>query len=1030
MRTDIPSGLQSHLETRETTLCWCWRITKTDNTVLGFTNHDRDLTFGSVTYEASTGFLGTEIESQLGMSVDNMDVYGAVDSVNISEADIEAGLYDNAEIEVYLVNWSNSASRTFTWDDVFQDHTRYGGEDWGGYGTAELTAGHEALEWFIGTYLSTINPGPARLELTSPTGELYLGGRVDFQGINDLVIDLGNTEVLRFRRDYFWGILYVWGTESTVGGAIRIQGASAGDTTIVLDEPAHIQVGYVLSLRTDATAPGYHPFENRETLIVTGVSGNTLTLSVPLAIDAPYENPLNFPGETLDPSTVTRLVGGTLVADADAGDSSILIADTAGITAGDWMRVATSELPTYQGNQFTHLDSQIDQTEEFGDIPINEELLQVASVFAGTVTFTRPLEKNKLTAWSAFAHKIDPCENVHILGGDWKGITDQGGEDPWKHQYIWARYNVGGSVRGCTFDTDATIPLVNRRMGQAVRYDTGYGNLVEDITVGRGAGIDAGEAYGVSLRRGEAHSTVRYSHFTNCRHSVELWSTSGGCIVEYNTATNGTSSDFDTHGSWNTGVTIRHNYATNDGLLLSSDLGGLPDAIRVGNNKFIFDENVTITDNRVEAYRGNALSIVPAARDVTATGLHCIDVDRVLSILRNSRHPLMYAENISVSAVLSDGTTDRLIEVSHSDGNTVVDGLTLFDWDSGVNGTAGTTSSVTAGVRILNASDVDISGFRLKDLDTPTFGYGFSFRDSADVTFYDSWQQSGERFLDIRNVTNFSGTGLQVHDLTAAAPYTVNEVGTCTGSVTLEYVGFTPATNLIALSYTGTLDAGSLDTADQVGGQTQPSVFDYTDPVMDISDYPDRVTMKKGNLGEVRRGKTMFQTEVRGISNQLQQVKGRTYQYACDALLGDSRCKKSLTGSTYTGTSAVASTNGYSSLTTSGLGSYANGWFSRGKLTFTSGNNDGIVREVKTHFNTDGVVTISLWEPTPFEIAASDTFSITAGCDKLFKTCKSKFSNGDNFRGFPHTPGSNTVIQYASTGDPNFDGGGNFVGKD
>ena len=61
MRTDIPAGLQSHLETRETTLCWCWKITKTDNTVLGFTNHDRDLTFGSVTYEASTGFLGTEI---------------------------------------------------------------------------------------------------------------------------------------------------------------------------------------------------------------------------------------------------------------------------------------------------------------------------------------------------------------------------------------------------------------------------------------------------------------------------------------------------------------------------------------------------------------------------------------------------------------------------------------------------------------------------------------------------------------------------------------------------------------------------------------------------------------------------------------------------------------------------------------------------------------------------------------------------------------------------------------------------------
>jgi len=226
----------------------------------------------------------------------------------------------------------------------------------------------------------------------------------------------------------------------------------------------------------------------------------------------------------------------------------------------------------------------------------------------------------------------------------------------------------------------------------------------------------------------------------------------------------------------------------------------------------------------------------------------------------------------------------------------------------------------------------------------------------------------------------------------------------------------------------GAVDSVNISEADIEAGLYDNAEIEVY--LVNWEDVSERVIMKKGNLGEVKRGKTMFQTEVRGISNQLQQVKGRTYQYACDALLGDSRCTKSLAGSTYTGTGAVTSTNSYSSLTASGLGSYANGWFSRGKLTFTSGNNNGIVREVKTHFNTDGIVTISLWEPTPFEIEAADTFSITAGCDKLFKTCKSKFSNEDNFRGFPHIPGSNTVIQYANTGDPNFDGGGNFVGKD
>lgn len=195
-------------------------------------------------------------------------------------------------------------------------------------------------------------------------------------------------------------------------------------------------------------------------------------------------------------------------------------------------------------------------------------------------------------------------------------------------------------------------------------------------------------------------------------------------------------------------------------------------------------------------------------------------------------------------------------------------------------------------------------------------------------------------------------------------------------------------------------------------------------------DVSERVIMKKGNLGEVKRGKTLFQTEVRGISNQLQQVKGRIYQYACDALLGDGRCGKSLAGSTYTGIGAVTSTNGYSSLVASGLSGYSSGWFSRGKITFTSGNNNGIVREVKSHFLSEGVVSISLWEPLPFLLEDADTFTVTAGCDKTFKMCKAKFDNADNFRGFPHVPGSNTVIQYAGVGDPNFDGGGNFVGKD
>jgi hypothetical protein len=46
----------------------------------GFTDHDRDLAFDSVTYRAASGFTATSIEDQLGPTVSNLDVEGALSS--------------------------------------------------------------------------------------------------------------------------------------------------------------------------------------------------------------------------------------------------------------------------------------------------------------------------------------------------------------------------------------------------------------------------------------------------------------------------------------------------------------------------------------------------------------------------------------------------------------------------------------------------------------------------------------------------------------------------------------------------------------------------------------------------------------------------------------------------------------------------------------------------------------------------------------------------------------------------------------
>ncbi len=184
-------------------------------------------------------------------------------------------------------------------------------------------------------------------------------------------------------------------------------------------------------------------------------------------------------------------------------------------------------------------------------------------------------------------------------------------------------------------------------------------------------------------------------------------------------------------------------------------------------------------------------------------------------------------------------------------------------------------------------------------------------------------------------------------------------------------------------------------------------------------DVSQRVLMRRGAIGQVRRGRVQFVAEMRSLAHVLNQTIGRTFQATCDAALGDARCGVNLNDPAYSGSGTVVMVDGDRSFTVSGLSSFADGWFALGTLTWTSGANAGRKAEVLTHAVGVTDVTITLLEAPVLAIAAGDTFDITAGCDKRFEICKAKFANAVNFRGFPHIPGQDTVIRYAAKGDSN-----------
>lgn len=187
------------------------------------------------------------------------------------------------------------------------------------------------------------------------------------------------------------------------------------------------------------------------------------------------------------------------------------------------------------------------------------------------------------------------------------------------------------------------------------------------------------------------------------------------------------------------------------------------------------------------------------------------------------------------------------------------------------------------------------------------------------------------------------------------------------------------------------------------------------------TDPGQRVLLRRGAIGQIRRGRLAFVAEMRSQAHVLGQTVGRLFQATCDAELGDARCRVNLDAPAFTGTGAVIDLLRDRAFTASGLGSFAAGWFGFGTVTWTSGANAGRRAEVLSHDLVDGIAIVTLLEAPVRPIAEADTFIIRAGCDKRLATCSTKFANVANFRGFPSIPGQDAVLRYA-TRDGGHDG--------
>jgi uncharacterized phage protein (TIGR02218 family) len=180
------------------------------------------------------------------------------------------------------------------------------------------------------------------------------------------------------------------------------------------------------------------------------------------------------------------------------------------------------------------------------------------------------------------------------------------------------------------------------------------------------------------------------------------------------------------------------------------------------------------------------------------------------------------------------------------------------------------------------------------------------------------------------------------------------------------------------------------------------------------ADTSQRVLLRRGAVGQIRRGRMAFVAEVRSLAHMLGQTVGRTFQASCDAALGDTRCGIDLENATFKGTGVVTDLLRDRAFMATGLAAFTSGWFASGTITWTSGTNAGRVTEVLAHDLAGSIATLTLLEAAVRAIAVGDSFIARAGCDKRMATCGTKFANTVNFRGFPNIPGQDAVLRYAS----------------
>lgn len=221
------------------------------------------------------------------------------------------------------------------------------------------------------------------------------------------------------------------------------------------------------------------------------------------------------------------------------------------------------------------------------------------------------------------------------------------------------------------------------------------------------------------------------------------------------------------------------------------------------------------------------------------------------------------------------------------------------------------------------------------------------------------------------------------------------------------------------LSIDNTEAAGALSDASVTEADLRAGRFDGAEVrcwQVNWQDVSQRTELFRGSFGEVTWADGAFRAELRGLTEALNIVRGRVFHAGCSAVLGDAQCRFAVAQSGFTVEVPVVEVLLPGRFRVAPEGNFAEGWFAHGRIEVLSGAAAGLSGAVRLDTPEEGGRILELWQEIPAQVVAGDGLRLVAGCDRSAATCKEKFGNFLNFRGFPHIPGEDWLSAYPRDG--------------